>query len=113
MIIALFIFKPLQAQDIIHDHRWLLMMKRELDLTKDQEKRLTEIDNYITSKVSYYDRNYNKKVAAKNAKNVFGQQRKKILSVLTKEQQERAIMILDQRPRRGVTDMPNERTVKQ
>ena len=89
------------------------MMKRELDLTKDQLKRLTGIDNYITSKVSYYDHNYTKKVAAKNAKNLFDQQRKNILSVLTKEQRPRAIMILDQKPRRGVTDMPNERTVKQ
>ena len=113
MIIALFIFKSSPAQDIIHDHRWLLMMKRELDLNKSQLKKLTEIDNYITSKVYYYDHNYSKKIAAKKALDLFRQQRKKILSVLTKEQQERAIMILDQKPRRGVTDMPNERTVKQ
>ena len=112
-ITALFICKSSPAQDIVHDHRWLLMMKRELDLTKDQLKRLTAIDNYIMSKVAYYDHNYTKKVAAKNSKNLFDQQRKNILSVLTKEQRPRAIMILDQTPRRGVTDMPNERTVKQ
>lgn len=114
--IALFIFSAgaaAQEQDIIHDHRWLVSMKRELDLTKVQVEKLTGIDNYITSKVYSFDHRYTKKTAAKKSKDLFSQQRKKILSVLTPEQQRRGIMILDQRPRRGVTDMPNERTVKQ
>jgi hypothetical protein len=115
LIIALFICTTAvsQDQDIIRDHKWLIMMKRELDLTKSQIKKLTAIDNYIMSKVYYYDHNYTKKNAAISARNLFSQQRKKILSVLTQEQRPRAIMILDQKPRRGVTDMPNERTGKQ
>ena len=110
--IALFISKQTIAQDIIHDHRWLLMMKRELILTKNQLKKLTDIDNYIMSKVYYYDHNDIKKEAATEAENLFNRQRKKILSVLTQDQRPRAIMILDQQPRRGVTNMPNERTTK-
>ena len=89
------------------------MMKRELHPTKNQVKKLTDIDNYIMSKVYYFEHNYTKKAAAKRVNDLFNQQRKNILAVLTQDQQTRAIMILDQKPRRGVTDMPNERTVKQ
>ena len=114
--IALFIFSAgafAQEQDIIHDHRWLLSMKRELDLTKLQVNKLTGIDKYITAKMYSFEHRYTKKTAAKKTKDLFNQQRKNILAVLTPEQQTRGIMILDQTPRRGVTDMPNERTVKQ
>jgi len=113
---ALFIFSSgafAQEQDIIHDHRWLVSFKRELNLTTMQVKKLTGIDNFISAKVNSFDHRYSKKTAAKKAKALFNQQRKKILAVLTPEQQTRGIMILDQKPRRGVTDMPNERTVKQ
>lgn len=89
------------------------MMKRELNLTKNQLKKLTDVDNYIMSKVFYFDHMYRKDEAASMSMDLFKQQIKKILAILSYEQRPRAIMILDQKPRRGVTDMPNERTIKQ
>lgn len=87
-------------------------MKRELNLTKYQESRIKKLDKETGIKI---DRTIKSDLTFKKAriKQIEEERKNSIRRLLNPEQQERWQMILENKPRRGVTDMPNERTVKQ
>ena len=110
---ATFLFSArLFAQQDADTAQWFLKMKRELHLTKDQERQIKKYDyacqlNMMeVGSLRISDNAKQKKYAQINA-----DRKKNIKKVLNKEQQERWQMILDNKPRRGVTNMPNERTI--
>ena len=89
-------------------------MVKQLHLTKQQKKEMKAYK--VSSK--------KKKEAIKNNSALTEQQKKeqleqlksdkhaKLEAVLTPEQKEKMKQTKDNKPRRGVTDMPNERTAK-
>lgn len=87
-------------------------MKRELNLTEFQEKQVKKFDKEAENKIN---RTSTSSLTSKKAriKQIEEERKNKIRRLLNPEQQERWQMILENKPRRGVTDMPNERTVKQ
>ena len=109
-ILALLFFSTgLQAQ-----HRYdesFKKMKRELNLTKFQENKIKKLDKEAESKINRIARSG---LTSKKAriKEIEEERKNSIRDLLNPAQQERWQMILENKPRRGVTDMPNERTVK-
>lgn len=110
----LFLSATSYAQHNADTAQWFLKMKRELNLTKDQERQIKKFDyacqlNMITvgqSKIS--NKAKQKKYAQLNV-----DRKKRIMKVLNRDQRERWEMILNNTPRRGVTNLPNERTINQ
>jgi len=94
------------------DSDWFVKMKRELHLTKNQETQILKIDKAAQAKIKALNKKQSPKSIAKKTKAIKADRKNKIMSLLTPTQQERWQMILDNVPRRGVTDMPNERTTK-
>ncbi len=88
---------------------------KELDLSKQQKK---EIKKYKKSdKVKITAIKNNAALTEQQKKDQLMQVRKekhdKLETILTPEQKEKMKQIKKDQPRRGVTNMPNERTVKQ
>ncbi len=94
------------------DSDWFVKMKRELHLTKNQETQILKIDKAAQAKIKALNKKQSPKSIAKKTEAIKADRKNKIMSLLTPTQQERWQMILDNTPRRGVTDMPNERTTK-
>ena len=100
------------AQQDADTAQWFIKMKRELHLSTDQERRIKKID-YATqlNMLGVGQTHISNKAKQKKYAQINADRKKNIKKVLNKEQQERWQMILDNKPRRGVTDMPNERTI--
>lgn len=94
------------------DSDWFVKMKRELHLTKNQETQILKIDKAAQAKIKALNKKQSPKSIAKKTEAIKADRKNKIMHLLTPTQQERWQMILDNTPRRGVTDMPNERTTK-
>lgn len=95
-----------------NDSDWFVKMKRELHLSQSQEKQIVKIDNWSKAKINQINKkNLSSKEADKKIVEIKDERKRKIMNLLDAQQQERWQMILDNVPRRGVTDMPNERTI--
>jgi hypothetical protein len=87
---------------------------KELHLTKLQKRKIQKINYYATTEIdSLKTNNDNDEDLPTKIDNITGERIKKIRNCLTAEQQVTWRKILmNNKPRRGVTDLPNERIVK-
>ncbi len=111
--ISLFLFSAtVSAQHNADTAQWFIMMQRELHLTKNQEKQIKKVDYATQLKMLAVGQSHTTtKAKQKRYAQINSDRKKMIRDVLDKQQKERWQMILDNKPRRGVTNMPNERTV--
>jgi Spy/CpxP family protein refolding chaperone len=113
IFISFFLFSTtVFAQHNADTARWFIQMQRELHLTKDQERQIKKID-YATqlNMLGVYQLKISNKAKQKKYAQLNSDRKKNINKVLNKEQRERWQMILENKPRRGVTNLPNERTI--
>lgn len=111
-VIAFLLFSTPVFSQKKSDSDWFVKMKRELNLTKTQETQILKIDKAAQVKINAINKKQSPKSIAKKTAAIKADRKNKIMNLLTPQQQERWQMILDNVPRRGVTDMPNERTNK-
>jgi hypothetical protein len=113
IFISIFLFSAtVFAQHNADTAQWFIKMQRELHLTKDQERQIKKIDYATQLKMIGVGQSHiSNKAKQKRYAQINSDRKKMIRNVLDKQQQERWQMILENKPRRGVTNMPNERTI--
>ena len=114
ILICIFSFSATtHAQQSADTATWFVKMKRELNLTQEQERQIKKIDYGTQIKILGVSQSHTSYKAKQKKIDAINSDRKRmIMKILNKDQRERWQMILDNTPRRGVTDMPNERIAK-
>ena len=87
---------------------------KELRLTRLQQKKIRRINKDAATEINFLEKNGSKNEAiTTRIDKIKGARIKKIRNCLTQEQQVAwREKLMENKPRRGVTDSPNERTVQ-
>lgn len=111
LLVAIFVFNEAVFSQWTNNEDPLTI--KELKLTRLQQKKIRKINKDATTEISLLKKNNgsNEEITTKVDK-ITGARIKKIRNILTPEQQITwRKKLMENKPRRGVTGLPNERTV--